>query len=127
MKVTKGIFKAIKILLDSGESQTNCAEQFDLSRQTMRLINMSETYEEYKHNSIVNSTQYKKKMAAIKAKDNEAFERDEPTQQVANYKPTIQIQATHYMMEELRKQNELLAGISNKLAFIVEELTGKKV
>ena len=36
---------------------------------------------------------------------------------------TVKVEATHYMMEELKKANDTLKLISNKLAFIVDELT----
>ena len=39
------------------------------------------------------------------------------------HEQSVTIQATHYMMEELRRTNELLTLISNKLAFVVDQLT----
>ena len=36
----------------------------------------------------------------------------------------IRLEATHYMMEEMKRTNELLTCISAKLAFIVDELCG---
>lgn len=49
-----------------------------------------------------------------------------PSVQVVEHRQSIVVQANHYMMEELKKQTETLKLISNKLAFIVDELTGTK-
>ena len=49
-----------------------------------------------------------------------------PAAQVVEHHQTVTIQATHYMMEEMKKTNELLTLLNAKLAFIVEELAGCK-
>ena len=47
----------------------------------------------------------------------------QPTQpQVVEHRQTVTIQATHYMMQEMKKTNELLELISRKLTFIVDQL-----
>ena len=49
---------------------------------------------------------------------------DPPAQpQVVEHRQTVTIQATHYMMQEMKKTNELLELISRKLAFIVDQLS----
>lgn len=50
----------------------------------------------------------------------------EPAVQVIEHRQSVTIQATHYMHELLKEQNDLLKGISAKLAFIVDELCGVK-
>ena len=42
--------------------------------------------------------------------------------QVVEHRQTVTIQATHYMMQEMKKTNELLELISRKLTFIVDQL-----
>jgi len=141
-KVTESKFKAVKILLASGSTHKECAESMGLSVCTVGVIKRSETYEEYKNITYMTSGYYRKKMMkeaeAIKEAEEEPVEEvvsDAPASsetkqeeiglpaQVVEYRQNVTIQATHYMMEELRKTNELLTLISNKLAFIVEELT----
>ena len=43
--------------------------------------------------------------------------------QVVEHRQTVTIQATHYMMQEMKKTNELLELISRKMAFIVDQLS----
>ena len=43
--------------------------------------------------------------------------------EIVEHRQTIVVQASHYMLEEQKKTNELLTLISNKLSFIVDELT----
>ena len=144
-KMTEGKFKAIKILLSSGAKYAEISESLGISDYVIRLVKASETFEEYRHKVFVNSSSYRKKMVA-EQKKKEAEEKaaaekaaaekvvaeqegkkeyKEPEVQVVEHLQSVQIQATHFMTEELREMKELLKGISNKLAFIVEELTGE--
>ena len=43
--------------------------------------------------------------------------------QVVEHRQTVTIQATHYMMQEMKRTNELLELISRKMAFIVDQLS----
>ena len=137
VKMTIQKFKAIKILLASGSTYSEISESMGISDFVIRNVKTSETYEEYKHKVAARSSSYRKKLAKeLQAKeekeaaesiviDKEKMEYQEPTAQVVEHRQTIQIQATHYMTEELREIKELLKCMSNKLAFIVEELTGE--
>ena len=148
-KVTESVFNAIRTLLKGGANLEECSEYMKVSTSTVSLIKKSETYEEYKSNCYLTSAAYRKRMAAMKAKEeqekkklieenkkkaekiakevgavpaSEMVKQNQPVQ-VVEHRQTIQITATHYMMEELKKANELLTLISNKLAFVVDELT----
>ena len=134
--VTEKTFRAIKILLQSDETQKNIADYMGVSVITVRRIKGADTFEEYKANR--NAWLYKKKAEAQKKAEakkaevpqidpNEVYNSAVPmgeNKQVIEHKQSITIQATHYMMTELQKTNEYLKLISNKLAFIVDELTG---
>ena len=124
-KVTQGIFDAVKICLSSGNTVAETARFMKLSSDVVSIIRDSETLEEYKAQMYAKYAK-RKQAAAINAKTkDEPKPEPEPVKQVAN--PTvIKVEATHYMMQELQKTNELLTAISAKLAFIVEELTGVK-
>ena len=132
VKITATVFDAVKVLLKGGATVTQCAEYMKISHSAVSLIKKSETYEEYKQNCYMTSASYRKKMAAIHAKEAEKKEtapaaepekKEEPPVQVVEHRQTITVQATHYMLTEQQKTNELLTLISNKLAFIVDELT----
>ena len=71
-----------------------------------------------------------KRIAAIKAKEAEkqaTMPQTPPAPvQVVEHRQTVTVQATWQMTQEMRKTNELLTLISNKLAAIVEDLYGTK-
>jgi len=89
---------------------------------------------------------WKKQRAAIKAKEKAAAEKaakaaekpqDTPAAvpQVAPHitpavpqevKHTVQVQATRFMEEQMKKQTELLTIICNKLGAIIDDLYGTK-
>lgn len=128
-KLTEGQYKAIKTLLRGGATQKEAAEYMQVSTSTVFSINQSETFEEYQN---MRTEKYlaSKQVAAIKAKEAEktAAQETPAAPQVVEHRQTITIQATHYMMQKLEETNNLLKIISNKLAFIVDDLygTGKK-
>lgn len=138
IKVTLQKFKAIKILLNSGATYAEVSESMGVSDFVIRHVKYSETFEEYKQKMATSSSAYRKKLAkqlkekqekeeqervAAEAQEAEKKESKEPTNQVVEHQQSITIQATHYMTVELREIKELLKGMSNKLAFIVDELT----
>ena len=114
-KVTKRIYEAAKILFKGGATAKEVAEYLEIGSSTAQRIKAAETYEEYVQATSAGVFSVK----AIKAK--ETAEKQHETKETPRYNVTIQ--ATHYMEQELRKANELLTGISAKLAFIVDELT----
>jgi len=121
-KIDQSKFKAIKILLNGGATIREAAEYMQVSSATISYIRNAETYEEYKNTIAAKSRANRK--AAQKPQETKPQTTATP---VMN--PTvIRVEATHYMMEEMRKTNELLKTISAKLAFVVDELcgTGKK-
>jgi len=133
IKVTEGIYKAVRALLKDGSTDKEVCEYFGIGKSTVNYIKKCETYEEYKHTVYVSSSTYKKRMAAIKAKEKEKAEEKteekvseepkDPPVQVVEHRQSVTVVANHYMMEELKMQTELLKTISAKLLFIVDELT----
>lgn len=141
-KVTKEKYDVIKILLKGGATVQEAADFVKLSTITIYAVRNSESFEEYEQIAIAKKIERKKRMAAMKAKEYEKKEDPKPEvkQEVKQevkpevkpeepkpVNPTVvKIEATHYMMQEMQRTNELLKLISNKLAFIVDELTGVK-
>jgi len=128
-KLTEGQFKAIKTLLRGGATQKEAAEYMQVSPNTAFWVAKAETFEEYQHMKAEKHLE-RKQVAAIKAKETEktAAQGTPAAPQVVEQRQTITIQATHYMMQKLEETNNLLKLISNKLAYIVDDLygTGKK-
>jgi transposase-like protein len=130
-KMTESKFRAVKILLKGGASVKEAAEYMQMSTATIYIIKNAENLAEY--NAIRTARDSKRKQVAAinsKAKNEpetkpEQETKSEPAKPVMN--PTvIKVEATHYMMQELQKTNELLTCISAKLAAIVEDLYGVK-
>ena len=127
-KVTQKIYDAVKVLFESGATYKEVADFFKFSVATANSIKASETYEEYKQIAIARSGKVRAIKAKEKAKEEEQKQeeqRKQEAQKKSEPKPdetrgTIQI--PFYITQEIRKQNELLTQISNKLAFIVEAL-----
>lgn len=110
-------FKAIVALIASGVSDDMIMESQKINRRTLDNIKAARgDYEEYRkiHGEMVRKANMSRKPRQEETK---------PPQTVS-HEHSVTIVANHYMAEELRKQTKYLEIISNKLAFIVEELTG---
>lgn len=128
-KVTPGVFQAVKICLESGNSIRETAKFMKLSNDVVGYINKAETFDEYKA-LMYEKGEKARQMRAIKAK--EAAAQKAPAQPakpaaqpaaqpVAQVSPAVvKVEAPVYMMDDLREIKELLKGISNKLAAMVE-------
>lgn len=123
-KLTESKYKAIKIMLKGGATVKEVEEYLQISNPTIYAVRKSENYEEYIQISAERHLT-SRQAAAIKSKTKEQ-PKEEPKEVVKEVRQTVTIQATHYMMQELQKSNELLTLISKKLAFIVDELCGTK-
>lgn len=123
-KVTQPVFDTVKTLLGSDVPVSQIRDMLKLSNGVIYCIKGCDDLQEYK-----------RKVIESKARSNEKKQRQEtkkedlppePAPQVIEHRQTVTVQATHYMMEEMRKTNELLTVISNKLAYIVDDLYGSK-
>jgi hypothetical protein len=111
-------YKAIRILIESGEADDVIAKTFGCKKETVLLIKRCKTYDDYKHEMSVIK-------ARVKAENQKKKNQDAapaPAASTGMNIGQIKIEATHYMMEELKRNNELLTLISNKLTAIMEEL-----
>ena len=106
-KITEKMFNAAKTLFKGGATVKEVAEYLGIGVSPAGRIKVAETYEDYC--TAVHASTWTAEAAKAKAN---------PQKQ-----QTVTVQATHYMMTELQKANELLTAISAKLAFIVDELT----
>ena len=122
-KVTQQIFDTVKTLLNSGVSVSNICDMLKISNGVVYTIKLCDDLQGYKqYIKDVNKRSYEKKKKETKKEE----PAPEPVQQVIEHRQTVTVQATHYMMEEMKKTNELLTVISRKLAYIVDDLYGSK-
>ena len=118
-KVTSNIFSMVKKLVEAGSTYKEVAEYFKLSTWTVGMIARSESLEEYKNNCIVVRTQQNKKKVEPKEEPKEPIVKDEKLPggtMSANYQ-------INRIYEALKEQNKFLALISEKMAYIVEQLS----
>lgn len=130
-KITKGIFDAAKLLIENGANNTEVAKYLKVSNDVVAMFRKSETYEEYQTLMYEYSQKMRKRAAAIKANETPKEEPPQivaqtPPPQIVEHRQTVTVQATWQMTQEMQKTNELLRQISNKLAYIVDELCGVK-
>lgn len=103
-----------------GLTQQEIGKQFGICGNTVYKINRTDSYEEYKEYQ----TKQNQKNRERTIQKKEEKRQEEKEVQIVEHRQSITLVANQYMMEEMRKQTELLKTISAKLAFIVEELTG---
>lgn len=129
VKITKGIFDAAKLLMENGANNTEVSKYLKVSMDVVSMFRKSETYEDYQTAMFEYSQKMRKRAAAIKAKETPKEEPPQivaPPPQIVEHRQTVTVQATWQMTQEMQKTNELLRQISNKLAYIVDELCGVK-
>ena len=116
-KMTESKYTAIKILLNGGATVKEAAQYMQVSTAVVYGVKNTENFAEYCQNSAERDAR-RKQNAAIKIKTEQAA--NEPERQVGTaMTSTYQMNRVY---EALKSQNELLKLISEKLAFIVEQL-----
>lgn len=121
IKVTQSVFNCIKTLLAGGASHKECADYMKLSVITIGRINRAETYEDYKQ-SVIMAKLHSGKPVSVPAPE----PTPEPEQEKPEKPKVVDTSGTYQMnrlIELMKEQNELLKAISNKMAFIVEQLS----
>jgi len=134
-KLTESKFKAIKILLQGGATYEETAEYMQVGTSCVYKVKCAESWEDYLQANAARAIADKKKrekeaaakVGAVPAATLAKAE-EKPVEVVKEVRQNVTIQATHYMMQEMQKTNELLKLISNKLGAIIDDLygTGKK-
>ena len=132
-KITESLFKAVKQLTEGGATIPEICDYFHISAATVSRIRAAQTYEEYKHENAVaylaakaKREQKPKKPTETENNQTKPTETELNPERVVEHRQTVQITATHYMMEEIKEIKEILKLISNKLAYIVNDLYGTK-
>ena len=126
--MTEQKFKMAKTFLKGGASVDETAEFMNLSRVTVHIINRSVNLAEYQNIRGLYDSRKKENKAKKQAQEQAQAQKPETkSEEPKAINPTvIRVEATHYMMEERKKTNELLTAISAKLAAIVYDLYGVK-
>lgn len=116
-------YNAIRMLIDSGASMDEITEMMRIAKSTVMAAQKAKNYRDFidtvNSNTFIAIASQKKKKEQNEQNEQQILQREAE-------KPSVTLLANHYLMEEIRKQTELLKTISAKLAFIVDELTGKE-
>jgi hypothetical protein len=125
-KTTEKTFTAIKILLNGGASQKEAAEYMNVSTYVTWLVDKSETFEEYQHYVAEKSAvkARNRQLAALHAKE---AEKKKETPVITDDKQKGGTMSANYqinrMYDVMKQMSETLTLMSNKLTFVVDELT----
>ena len=122
-KITQNIYNAVKLIMKGGSGVKEAADVMGISVNSVRRIDKSENYVEYVNMAYMNGAMRYK---TPKQEEPPQAETEMAEGQQIPRKQTIIVQATWQMTQEMRKTNELLELLNNKLAFIVDELCGVK-
>ena len=126
-KVDQKMFDAVKLLLENGATQQECADYLKLSTATVKNIKSSETLQEYRNRVAAHSLAKKQRQQAAKAKEEkpEPETMEEPVEKmVVEHRQNVTVQTTYYVSQKLDKIVELLTVLNGKIGFIVDELAG---
>ena len=115
-------FNAIKILLQGGAGVDEICQTLAVTEFTVVLVQKCEDYDQYKKEC--NSLKYLARKQKEANRQTKKQEPQTPPTQVIEHRQSVTLVANQYMAQELQKQTRFLELISNKLAFIVDELVG---
>lgn len=139
--IDKKMFDCIKILLEGKASYTEIQDFTNVGRTTISRIAHSESWEDYEQQMAAMRAAWHCRVAEKKAAEQAAADRAReekekaakaaaeavkavPAASLVPQPKTDPVYGANRICELLTHQNELLKVISNKLAFIVDELTG---
>lgn len=121
-KIDERMFNAVKIMLESGTPRNEIEKYLKISKWSISHIASCESM-----------TEYRNKMAAIaiarkqKAEKTDTVPESKPNPVITDMKLPGGTMSANYqfnrMIEAMLKQNELLQLMSNKLTYLVEQLT----
>lgn len=134
--ITAETFACVKMLLKGGASHQECAKYMKIGTTTVNRIASAETYEEYKNILAAMNVKYHEKYKAKRIEKNEEPAQEEkqdekqepvtqePPTQIVEHRQSVTVQTTYYVNQKLDKIEEVLKGISAKLACIIDDLYG---
>lgn len=120
-RITENIYNAVKLILRGGAKMTEAAEAMGISVNSVHRINKANSYNEYVNMAYMNGS------ARYREQEKKEKEEQQETPQAETLKlPGGQLSSGYQLnriYEALKEQNELLKLLSNKVAYIVDELT----
>lgn len=123
-RITENIYNAVKMILKGGATAQETAKAMGISTNSVYRINKCGTYEEYVNLAHMNgSARYREgtKQETEQKTEQKAEAIAEPVkQQGGTLSAGYQLNRIY---DALKEQNEILRSLSNKVAFIVDELT----
>ena len=120
-RITENIYNAVKLILRGGAKTKEAAEAMGISVNTVHRIGKANSYDEYVNMAYMNgSARYREQEKKEKEERQEKPQAEPLKQQGGTLSAGYQMNRIY---ELLKQQNEILTMLSNKVAFIVDELT----
>lgn len=120
-RITENIYNAVKLILRGGAKTKEAAEAMGISVNSVHRIDKANSYDEYVNMAYMNgSARYREQ------EKKEKEERQEKPHGEPLKLPGGQLSSGYQInriYELLKEQNEILKLLSNKVAFVVDELT----
>ena len=121
VNIDKKKFEAVKIMLNGGATYEEVAEYLSISKSTVQRIKKADNYAEYRNMNA--AIALAKREAGKKGEEKDVDQKPQKPQEPAPQPMSTVFYQQNRMWDLLKEQNEILKCISNKLAFIVDELT----
>ena len=133
------MFMCVKALIRSGETQKNISEYMNIGEATAGRISCAEDWDDYMNRKreaafFAQQKKAQKKAAQVQAPAPQPVPQvfspvptPEPQPQVVEHRTNVTLQTTHYVSQKMDELIKLMTGISAKLAFVVDELTGTPI
>jgi len=121
------MFMCVKALLRSGETQKVIADYMQLGEATVGRINRAEDWDDYQNRKREAAFFARQKTQKKPAQAPTPAPEPEPQPQVVEHRTNVTLQTTHYVSQKMDELIKLMTGISAKLAFVVDELTGTPI
>lgn len=119
-KIDQKTFSAVKTLTAGGATIQEIVDYLGVCSAVVSRIRSAETFEEYRQMLAARALAYKEKHKKQEAKPEVKPEKQEEKPMAITMLP--EYYRNNQALQLLREQNEYLKLISNKLAFIVEQL-----
>ena len=123
MFIDKDTYAIVKGLIAAGYKREQISRTIGISTTTISKINITETYEEYRERTEMGWPTKKAEKKAEPEKMPEEKQEEKPAETRPD--PAMGGYQMNRIIELLKEQNEMIKLISNKLAYIVCEFTGK--
>lgn len=122
--LTNAQFLTIKTLQEAGSTKQEIAKYLKMTTAKVSVAYRSDNYDDYKNECAVIALRSKERKTEQENRNRQEENKNNAVQ-VVEHRQTVEIQATHYLTQELREMKTLLKQLNVKIAYIVEDLSDR--